>query len=93
MANKIIIQENEIKNMKNLHTEDTELKEKVKLLEAVVQKMFLNVINIEAELNNKKITIKDKAIIVEAIGEVAECKSKEEKNCYGRWQHQEATYS
>ena len=79
MANKIINQENEIKNMKILHTEDTELKEKVKLLEAVVQKMFLNVINLEAELNNKKITIKDKTIIVESIGEEAECKSKEEK--------------
>ena len=54
MANKIINQENKIENMKNLLTEDTELKEKVKLLEAVVQKMFLNVINLEAELNNKK---------------------------------------
>ena len=64
------------------------MKEKVKLLEAAVQKMFLNVINLEAELNNKKITIKDKAISVESIGEEAKV-----KNWYGRWQQQEATYS
>ena len=63
-----------------LQPEDTELKEKVKLLEAVVQKFFLNVINLDDELNNKKITIKDKAIIVESIGGEAECKSKEEKD-------------
>ena len=40
MANKIINQENKIENIKNLHTEDTELNQKVKLLEAVVQKIF-----------------------------------------------------
>ena len=44
-----------------------------------MSRRFLNVINLEAELNNKKITIKDKAFIVEAIGEEAECTSKEEK--------------
>ena len=30
------------------------LKEKVKLLEAVVQKMFVNVTKLEAEINTKK---------------------------------------
>ena len=54
---------------------------------------FLNVINVEAELNNKQITIKDKAIIVEVVGEEAECIIKEEQNCCGRWQQQKATYS
>ena len=36
-------------------TEESELKEKVKLFEAVVQKMFVNVIKLEAEVNNKKL--------------------------------------
>ena len=72
MANKIINQENKIENMM---TEDSQLKEKVQLLEAVVQKMFVNVIQLEAKINNKKITIKGKEIIEEDIGEETEHKS------------------
>ena len=59
MTNKILNQENKLDDIKAVLTEDMKLKEKVKLLEAVVQKMFVNVIKLEAELNNKKITIKD----------------------------------
>ena len=47
------------------------------LLEAVVQKMFANVIKLEAEINNKKVTIKDNDIIVGANNEKEECKSKQ----------------
>ena len=36
------------------NTKDKELKEKVNLLEAVVQKMFLNVIMLEAEVKELK---------------------------------------
>ena len=54
MANKIINQKNELKNMKTVPTEDSELNEKVKLMEAVIQKMFVNVIQLEAKINNKK---------------------------------------
>ena len=54
------------------------LKEKVKLLEAVVQKMFVNVIKLEAEISNKKVIIKDNDIIVEANNDKAEFKSKQE---------------
>ena len=42
-------------NLRTVLTEDSELKEKVKLLEAVVKKMFVNVIKLKAEVNNKKI--------------------------------------
>ena len=54
MTNKILNQENKLDDIKAVLTEDRELKEKVKLLEAVVQKMFVNVIKLEAEVNNKK---------------------------------------
>ena len=47
------------------------------LLEAVVQKMFANVIKLEAEINNKKVTIKDDDIIVGANNEKEECKRKQ----------------
>ena len=50
----------------NSNTEDSEMKEKVKLLEAVVQKMFLNVIKLEAEVNELKNKIK-KDIIEEPV--------------------------
>ena len=79
MANKIINQEYELRNMKTVPTEDSELKEKVKLLEAVVQKMFVNVIQLEAKINNKKISIKDNKIIEESTGVKVECKNKQEK--------------
>ena len=46
------------------NTEDTEVKDKVILLEAVVQKMFLNVIKLEAEVNELK--AKTKHIMKEA---------------------------
>ena len=53
MTNKIINQGNKLENLKTVFTEDSELKEKVKLLKAVVQKMFVNVIKLEAEVNKK----------------------------------------
>ena len=56
MAHKIVNHENTIDNMKTLLSEQSELKEKVNLLEAVVQKMFLEKIQLEAKAKNKKIT-------------------------------------
>ena len=41
------------------NTEDNEMKEKVNILEAVVQKMFLNVIKLEAEVDELKTKIKN----------------------------------
>ena len=52
---------------KTSNTEDSEMKEKVKLLEAVVQKMFLNVIKLEAEDNELKTKIKNRDIIEEPV--------------------------
>ena len=46
MAGQIVKQTNLIFNK-----EDTELKDKVNMLEAVVQKMFLNIIKLEGEVN------------------------------------------
>ena len=66
--------------MKAVLTEERELKEKVKILEAVVQKMFVNVIKLDAEINNKKVTIKDNYIIVDANDDKTECKSKQENS-------------
>ena len=48
------------------------MKEKVKLLEAVVQKMFLNVIKLEAEVNElknkiKKISLKNQFLLVNTL--------------------------
>ena len=48
MTNMIVNQEKKIDDMKAVLTEERELKEKVKLLEAVVQKMFVNVIKLDA---------------------------------------------
>ena len=64
--------------MKDVLTEERELKEKVKLLEAVVLKMFVNVIKLDAEINNKNVTIKDNNIILEANDDKTECKRKKE---------------
>ena len=66
--------------MKAVLTEERELKEKVKLLEAVEQKIFVNVIKLDAEMNNKKVTIKDNDVIVEANDDKTECKSKQENS-------------
>ena len=48
MTNIIINQEKKLDDMKAVLTEERELKEKVKLLEAVVQKIFVNVIKLDA---------------------------------------------
>ena len=80
MTNMIVNQEKKIDDMKAVLTEERELKEKVKLLEAVVQKMFVNVIKLDAEINNKNVTIKDNNIIVEANDDKTECKSKKENS-------------
>ena len=74
--------ENTRDNMKILLSEQSEVKEKVNLLEAVVQKMFLEKIQLEAKAKNKKITIIDKEIIEEAIEEETDCKRKQKKT-YG----------
>ena len=49
MASKLVDKENVTVNK-----EDTDMKDKVKMLEAVVQKMFLNIIKLEAEVNELK---------------------------------------
>ena len=54
MTNKIIHQKNKLENLNTILREHSELKEKIKLLEAVVQNMFVNVIKLEAEVKNKK---------------------------------------
>ena len=54
MASKLVNKENVTVN-----TEDTEMKDKVKMLEAVVQKMFLNIIKLEAEVNEFKAKTKN----------------------------------
>ena len=62
---------------------NSEMKDKVKLLEAVVQKMFVNIIQLEAKVNELKTVIKDKDMIEEASGKddilEAEYKSNQEK--------------
>ena len=60
MAHNIVNHENTLDNMKMLLSEQSELKKKVNLLEVVVQKMFLEKIQLEAEAKNKKITMVDK---------------------------------
>ena len=65
--------------MKTLLSKQSKLKEKVNLLEAVVQKTFLEKIQLEAQAKNKKITIVDKDIIEEAIEEETDCKRKQKK--------------
>ena len=55
MASKLVNKENVTVN-----TDDTELKDKVKMLEAVVQKMFLNIIKLEAEVQDFKAETKNK---------------------------------
>ena len=77
MAHKIVNHENTLDNMKMLLSEQSELKKKVNLLEVVVQKMFLEKIQLEAKPKNKKITIVDKEIIEEAIEEETDCKRKQ----------------
>ena len=52
----------------------------MKLLEAVVQKMFENVIKLDAGINKKKIKIKDNDTIVEANDDKTVCKSKQENS-------------
>ena len=59
MASKLVNKENVTVN-----TEDTDMRYKVKLLEAVVQKIFLDIIKLEAEVTELKIKIKN--IIIEA---------------------------
>ena len=59
-------------------TEESVLKEKFGLFEAVVKKMFVNVIKLEAKVNNKKVTMKDNKIIEEGNDGIAEFKSKQE---------------
>ena len=54
MAGQIVKQKNLIFNK-----EDTELKDKVNMLEAVVQKMFLNIIKLEGEVNELKTKTKN----------------------------------
>ena len=51
----------QIVNQKNLifNKEDTELKDKVNMLEAVVQKTFLNIIELEGEVNELKTKTKN----------------------------------
>ena len=66
--------------MKAVLTEERELKKKVKLLEAVVQKIFVNVIKLDAEMNNNKVTIKENYVIVEANDDKTECESKQENS-------------
>ena len=67
-----------------LKAENSEMKDKVKLLEAVVQKMFVNIIQLEAKVSELKTIIKEKDIIEEASVKddiiEAECKSNQEKN-------------
>ena len=58
-ARKLVNKENVTVN-----TEDTHMKDKVTMLEAVVQKMFLNIIKLEAEVTELK--VKTKNIIKEA---------------------------
>ena len=66
-----------------LKAENSEMKDKVKLLEAVVQKMFVNIIQLEAKVSELKTIIKEKDIIEEASVKddiiEAECKSNQEK--------------
>ena len=92
LSAKVLSQEIELKEIKankdnidaNKNKEDTEMKEKVKLLEAVVQKMFLNVIKLEAKVTDS--TTKHKSIVTseEAADEVnmldSECKNRPEIN-------------
>ena len=72
--------------MKTLFKEDNEVKEKVILCEALVQKKFMNIIKIETEVNDLRTIIKSKDVIEEAasnmkpISEKTECKSTHEKN-------------
>ena len=54
MTGQIVNQQNEIANK-----EDTEIKDKVDILEAIVQKMFLNIIKLEGEVNELKTKTKN----------------------------------
>ena len=54
MASKLVNKENV-----TVIAEDNEMKDKVKMLEAVVQKMFLNIIKLEAEVNELKAKTKN----------------------------------
>ena len=68
MAHKIVNHENTLDYMKTLLSEQSKLKEKLNLLEAVVHKIFLEKIQLEAKAKNKKITIVYKEIIEESLG-------------------------
>ena len=61
-ANKDYVEQVKENTDTNENKEDTELKEKVKLLEAVVQKMFLNVIKLEAKVTDSTAKPKSKVI-------------------------------
>ena len=52
--------------MKNLYTEHGEVMEKVKICEAVVQKIFMNIIKLEVEVKDLKTIIKSKDIYEKA---------------------------
>ena len=54
MAGQIVNQKNVIFNKV-----DTEIKDKVNMLEAVVQKMFLNIVKLEGEVNELKTKTKN----------------------------------
>ena len=85
ITNKIIDHENKLDNMKTLYTEHGELKEKVNLCEAVVQKMFMNKMKLEAEVKDLNTIIKSKVSNEEAAhnlkqnDEKEDCKSSQEK--------------
>ena len=68
MGHKIVNHENTLDYMKTLLSEQSKLKEKLNLLDAVVQKIFLEKIQLEAKAKNKKITIVYKEIIEESLG-------------------------
>ena len=58
ITSKIIDHENKLDNMKTLYPEHGELKEKLNLCEAVIQKMFMNIIKLEAEVKDLKTIIR-----------------------------------
>ena len=66
ITNKIIDHENKLDNMKTIYTEYGELTEKVNLCEAAAQKIFMNIIKLEAEVKDLKTIIKSKDIYEKA---------------------------
>ena len=82
MASKMLTNKNITSNKEeteNSNTNKNELNEKVKMLEAVVQKMFINIIKLEAEVSDLKSKCKTKDITNETALKIVEAKWKDQQ--------------